>query len=152
VPLGLVDHQMWARPPETFGRSNQRQRRPTAEKESQRWLTSLERAQQRVPETVTVVTIADSEADIFDLFALPRREGSHILIRATHNRRVETAGHLWDAIRQKPVTGQYTLELRRKEDVPTRQARMSVRYATLTIQPPKSRLKEPGLATAGNFG
>jgi len=37
------------------------------------------------------------------------------------------------------------LELRRKEDVPTRQARMSVRYATLTIQPPKSRLKEPGL-------
>ena len=136
---------MWARPPETFGRSNQRQRRPTAEKESQRWLTSLERAQQRVPETVTVVTIADSEADIFDLFALPRREGSHILIRATHNRRVETAGHLWDAIRQKPVTGQYTLELRRKEDVPTRQARMSVRYATLTIQPPKSRLKEPGL-------
>jgi len=57
----LVDHQMWARPPETFGRSNQRQRRPTAEKESQRWLTSLERAQQRVPGTVAVVTIADSE-------------------------------------------------------------------------------------------
>jgi hypothetical protein len=142
VPLGLVDHQMWARAPETFGRRNQRKQRPTAEKESQRWLTSLERAQQG---TVTVVTIADSEADIFDLFALPRREGSHILIRATHNRRVETAGHLWDAIRQKPVTGQYTLELRRKEDVPTRQARMSVRYATLTIQPPKSRLKEPGL-------
>jgi hypothetical protein len=55
-------------------------------------------------------------------------------------------------MRQKPVAGQYTLELRRKEDVPARQARMSVRYATLTIQPPKSRLKEPGLATAGNFG
>jgi hypothetical protein len=115
-------------------------------------LTSLERAQQRVPETVTVVTIADSEADIFDLFALPRREGSHILIRATHNRRVETAGHLWDAMRQKPVTGQYTLELRRKEDVPARQARMSVRYASLTIQPPKLRSKEAGLATAGDFG
>ncbi len=65
-----------------------------------------------------------------------------ILIRATHNRRVETAGHL---LRQKPVAGQYTLELRRKEDVPARQARMSVRYATLTIQPPKPRLKEPGL-------
>ena len=86
------------------------------------------------------LTDADSEADIFDWFALPRREGSHILIRATHNRRVETAGHLWDAMRQKPVAGQYTLELRRKEDVPARQARMSV-----TIQLPKPRLKEPGL-------
>jgi hypothetical protein len=58
-------------------------------------LTSLERAQQRVPETVAVVTIAEGEADIFDLFVLLRREGSHILIRATHNRRVETAGHLY---------------------------------------------------------
>jgi hypothetical protein len=48
-------------------------------------------------------------------------------------------------MRQRPVAGQYTLELRRKEDVPTRQARMSVRYASLTIQPPKPRLKEPGL-------
>jgi hypothetical protein len=56
-------------------------------------LTSLERAQQRVPETAAVVTIADSEADIFDLFVLPRREGSQ-LIRATHHRRVETASHL----------------------------------------------------------
>jgi hypothetical protein len=27
-----------------------------------------------------------------------------------------------------------------------------LRYATLTIQPPKQRLKEPGLATAGDFG
>ena len=76
-------------------RSNQRKQRPTAEKESQRWLASLERAQQRVPETAAVVTIADSEADIFDLLVLPRREGSHILIRATHNRRVETASHLY---------------------------------------------------------
>jgi hypothetical protein len=69
-----------------------------------------------------------------------------ILIHATHNRRVETAGH---PLRRKPVAGQYTLELRRKE---VRQARMSVRYATLTIQPLKLRLKEPGLATAGDFG
>jgi len=44
------------------------------------------------------------------------------------------------------------LELRRKEAVPTRQARMSVRYASLTIQPPKPRSKEAGLATAGDFG
>jgi hypothetical protein len=90
VPLGLVDHPMWARAPETF-----KPAQATTEKESQRWLTSLERAQQRVPETVAVVTISDSEADIFDLFVLLRREGSHILIRATHHRRVETASHLY---------------------------------------------------------
>jgi len=57
---------MWARPPETFQPAS-----ATAEKERQRRLTSLECAQQG---TVTAVTIADGEADIFDLFALPRRE------------------------------------------------------------------------------
>jgi hypothetical protein len=56
-------------------RRNQRWQRPTAEKESQRWLTSLERTQQRVPENVTMVTIADRKADIFDLIVFPRREG-----------------------------------------------------------------------------
>ena len=51
----------------------------------------------RVPATVAVATIAEGETDIFNLFVLPRREGSHILIRATHNHRVETASmrHGW---------------------------------------------------------
>jgi hypothetical protein len=36
-----------------------------------------------------VVTVADREADIYDLLVLPRHPNSHLLIRATHNRRVK---------------------------------------------------------------
>jgi len=79
APLGWADHPMWARAAETFGRSNQRQRRPTAAKERQRRLTGPERALRRAPETGAAATIADSEADICDLCGLPRREGGHIL-------------------------------------------------------------------------
>jgi hypothetical protein len=61
--------------PREVRRRNQRRQRPTAEKESQRWLTSPERTQQRVPENVTMVTIADRKADMFDLIVFPRREG-----------------------------------------------------------------------------
>ena len=51
-------------------RSNQRQRRPTAEK------TLVDKSETRTAEAVAVATIAEGEADIFDLFALHRREVS----------------------------------------------------------------------------
>jgi hypothetical protein len=40
--LGLLDQQLWTRPPETFGKKHRRHELPTAEKESQRWLRGLE--------------------------------------------------------------------------------------------------------------
>ncbi|ELP56918.1 hypothetical protein O53_1530 [Microcystis aeruginosa TAIHU98] len=57
-------------------------------KESQRWLDSLSETQQQIPEEIQVVTIGDCEADIFDLFAQSRSPNSHLLIRGTHNRKV----------------------------------------------------------------
>lgn len=145
VPLGLVHQSMWVREAATTGQRHLRRQRPTADKESQRWLTSLEITQRKIPAAVEIITVADSEADIFDLFALPRRSGSHVLIRATHNRRVGEIGYLWDTVRQSPVRGGYTLELRRKEDVPARQAKMCVRYASVTLQPPRHHLERAAL-------
>jgi hypothetical protein len=66
---------MWVRAPEKFGEGTSVGNGRQAEKESQHWLTSLERTQQRVPENVTMVTIPDRKADIFDLIVFPRREG-----------------------------------------------------------------------------
>ena len=42
IPLGILDQQVWIRPPEDFGKRDQRKKRPISEKESQKWLTSLE--------------------------------------------------------------------------------------------------------------
>ena len=39
-----------------------------------------------IPAAIQVVTIADREADFYDLFACARRQGSELLIRATQNR------------------------------------------------------------------
>jgi hypothetical protein len=145
VPLGVVHQQMWVRPADTLGQKHCRRQRATADKESQRWLTGLEVSQQRLPATIERVTIADREADIFDLLAWPRRPGSHILIRAAQNRRVGAVGYLWETVRQSPVRGRYTLELQRKEDLPARQATLSVRYTTVTIQPPRHHLERATL-------
>jgi hypothetical protein len=136
VPLGLLHQTVWARPAKPVAVS--RRQRATAEKESQRWLTSLQASQASVPPAVGVITVADREADIFDLFASPRRPGSELLIRAAHNRRVsQSEAYVQTAIRATPVAGTVTISVPRHEAVPARVAVLSVRFASLTWLPPR---------------
>lgn len=152
VPLGLLYQAAWARDPAQVGTRHQRRQRETKDKESQRWLTALQASEVMVPESATVVTVADREADIYDLFSLTRRPGSELLIRAEHNRRVNDEGYLWDAVQQAPVAGHYTFTVQRREDVPARQATMSVRFTQALVQPPRNRRGRDALpAVALNF-
>ena len=139
IPLGLLHQAVWARDPEQVGKRHQRRQRKTADKESQRWLTAVQESEGAAPAGTTVVTVADREADIYDLFALPRRPGSELLIRAAHDRRVNEVGYMWETVGRAPVAGQYTFTVQRKEDVPARQATMSVRFTQVQVQPPRNR-------------
>lgn len=145
VPLGLLHQTIWARDPATVGKRHQRRKRATQDKESQRWLTALAASQRIVPGHVQVVTVADSEADIYDLFALQRRAGSELLIRGTHDRRVDEIGYVWETLAKSPICGSYPLEVRRKEGQPAHQATLSVRYTALTMQPPRHHLQRARL-------
>jgi len=145
VPLGLLCQEVWARDPASKGSRHRRRKREIHEKESQRWLTALEASQQTVPAEVQVVMVADREADIYALFALPRRRGAHLLIRGTHERRTGEVGYLWETMRQSPVCGRYTFEVRRKKDAPARQATVWVRHAHLEVQPPRHHPKRSTL-------
>jgi len=147
VPLGLLHQEVWSRDPFTKGKHHQRRRREMAEKESQRWRDGLRVSQEVIPRPHTFIVVADREADIYELFAAPRRENGHLLIRATHNRRVDdVAGYLWAAIRQSPVRGQLTVALRRHDERPAREAHLTVRYMTLAIQRPRHGRRQPGPA------
>jgi hypothetical protein len=142
VPLGLLHQHVWVRDARKEEVSRQRRKRATRDKESQRWLTAWQASQDQLPPEVGVIVVADSEADIFDLFATPRRPGAELLIRGTHNRRVDaTAKYLWDSVCAQPVRGTYPLTLRRRDGQPAREAVLTVRTATVTIQPPRHHLK-----------
>jgi hypothetical protein len=147
VPLGLIHQEVWARDPETVGKRHQRRQRETAEKESQRWLTAWAASQAVSPAHIETMTVADREADIYDFIAAPRRANAHLLIRATHNRRVaHEAEYLWEAIRQSPKRGEIWVELARTHERPTRRARLAIRYAPLEIKPPRHHLHAAELA------
>ena len=138
VPLGLIAQHVWARNAEERGKAKDRRKRFTQDKESQRWLDAAMISQEVVPPEVAVITVADREADMYDLFVQARRPGSELLIRATHNRRVahSEAQYLWEAVGQAPICGELVVDVGRRPDQPPRTAALEVRFTEVVVQPP----------------
>lgn len=142
VPLGVLHQKVWAREKNRRTTGYADRKRAIEQKESHRWLESLELTQQWIPQDKRVVTVADREADIYELFALPRRVGSEFLIRASHPRGVKQTAtdleieNLQQAIEKTAVCGELTLELQRTPKRKPRTARLTVRFTTLELQPP----------------
>jgi hypothetical protein len=90
--------------------------------------------------------IGDSESDIYEYMAVPRRPGLDLLIRATHNRRVRGAAdarYLWDAAEAAPVVGQMTVKLKRTREREAREASLSVQLGeSLEIVRPRHLKKQ----------
>ena len=124
---------------------------PIEAKESMRWLTGLRKARgvaEQLP-GVLCVSVGDSEADIYELFAEPRGP-LHVLIRACQDRALqEDNGELLRAkVMAAPTL--YTAELSirgrkartaveersRRQNRDSRKASVEVRAATVTFRPP----------------
>ena len=151
VPLGVLHQKVWAREKNRRTMGYQERKRAIEQKESHRWLESLELTQQWIPQDKKVVTVADREADIYELFALPRREGSEFLIRASHPRGVKQTAteleieSLQQAIEKTAVCGELTLELQRTPKRKPRTATLTVRFTSLELQPPQQHPQRSNL-------
>ena len=140
VPLGIIGQKVWAREEKELGKAEARHQKPTSKKESQRWIDALRETNDLIPSSIKVVTIADREADVYDLFAFPRREGSEFLIRATQDRCLANSEqYLWEAVKSVESQGEMTVEIKRTSTTEARTANLSIRYTTLKIQPPQNR-------------
>jgi len=96
IPLGTFDAVVWTRdepPPQTTReeRDAQRKQTPIDEKESLRWITLLESAGYEAEQAADTrfLAVADSEADIFELFAAAQLpENTDWLVRSAQNQAV----------------------------------------------------------------
>jgi hypothetical protein len=139
LPLGLLHQQVWMRCPDEYGKRTQRRRKETAAKESQRWLDTEQACVAALPADRDVVMLGDREADFYDYFALPRRQGQQVLVRAKPRRRLADGPHLLGvAVRQQALAGTLPLAVPRKDDKPCRQATLALRYGTFALQPPST--------------
>lgn len=160
LALGTVWSKTWAREKIHSGRTAAEKMRakrntPIEDKESMRWLEGVRQAKQVADECpqAECVCLADSEADIYELFAEPRTVADgrelQLLIRACHNRvLIDSNQHLLAAVRATECLYQCSVDVssrRQKTEAKTarRQATRDARLATVEIRASTVTLKPP---------
>lgn len=150
VPLGVLHQEVWARA-KVRKRDDQR-RRLIEQKESVRWLRSLEVTERLVANRTRVVTVGDREADIYELFACARSRGSEFLIRAAQDRQTtsneadDDFAALFASVEACECQGQFSLKLQRTPRRTARTAIVSVRFTRLWLRPPEYLSQLPPIA------
>ena len=146
--LGILDAECWAREtPVAEGTSSTREP-GIGGSEALRWLTShtqASRVQGLLPNT-RVVSVADREADIFELFDRGRQQphAADFLVRANRSRQRRVMGTgqeehplLWDYMKEQPPAAQQILQIPGKGGRKKRAAQLEIRHTPVTLVAPK---------------
>lgn len=148
TPLGFLDVQSWARDAADFGKKAKRHQLPIEEKESFKWLKSyraVAQVQARCPDT-TFVSVGDREADLYELFeeTISHSAVPKLLVRAERDRKLKDEQHrLWEAMQARAVEGIQVLQVPRQGNRKEREARMSIRYAAVSLEAPAHHKGKP---------
>jgi len=137
--FGLMAQKIWTRPPEEFGKSDAtRKKVPIEEKESYKWLETMEKSSASFPEGTTVVHVCDREGDIFEFFCKAKKDGSHYLCRRTYDRKIEEENgmkKLDDFVNMLPVAGKINVHVPRDSHTSrsARNAEIEIKYGECKI-------------------
>jgi len=160
LSLGVVGVEYFDRDAAGLGNSKERSKLPIEEKESFRWLGGYRLAceiARDCPET-RIVSVADREADIYDIFLEAEKQAKeHVrsadfIIRAKLPRslpeRDPAAGpHAYkkvrDTVSNSELRATQTIELPRTPKRAARQAKLEVRATRVTVKPPHERSSLP---------
>ena len=139
LPLGVLGLRVWARDPKNRGIKATRRLRAIEDKESYKWLDSVQalaQLREQLPGT-RLVSVADREGDVYEFFAQAQALGVDQLVRAAWDRRVESPqGHVWSTLAKAPLLAQQRLQLPRSLGRAPRVAKLSLRACPITLKPP----------------
>jgi len=153
LPLGVVGTASHDREPESLGRTQDRRTSAIEDKESLRWLQAYRAACERqasCPAT-QVVSIADREGDIYDLYVAHREQvgpRAEFLIRAQQARSTlqpdPAAGKrafckVLDEVRRSPLLKTLRIDLTATSKRAAREACLEIRALTVEVKPPHAR-------------
>jgi len=142
--FGLMAQKLWVRPPENFGQSDPSRCRemPIEEKESYKWLETMDRVGTDFPEGTQAVYVCDREGDIYELFCKAEKDGAKYLCRKSFDRRIEEENgskKLADLIVSLPVAGHITVRVPRDSHTSriARDAEVAIKYGKCKIAKPR---------------
>ena len=139
IPLGTAWAQLWARDPvsDTAHRNEQ----SIDQKESVRWVNAFQIAAQiagQMPQTVLICS-GDRENDLIEMYDRSTVAPANLfyLLRAQHDRVLDGGEKLWDHLAAQPCGGTMSVQIPRNKNRPARTATLELRWAKISIQPPR---------------
>jgi hypothetical protein len=149
IPLGCAWAKVWARAP--VSDTAHRNQQSIDQKESVRWVEAFQTAATiaaQMPQTAIIVS-GDRESDIMDLYdrATVTPPNLHFLIRAQHDRVLDSGEKLRDYLSRQPCGATMVVEIPRNKDRLARTATLELRWAKIHIQPPRVGCKNSWGAT-----
>ncbi len=145
--LGFIDIQHWSRVASVRTKAEKtKQNSKTAieDKESYRWLKSVEDAKKRLPVGCKITCISDREGDISELFDRLPDEHTNLLIRSRDNKCLKDGGKLYQHLDSLAVLGSYDLEITGDKRIKRvgRTAKINIKYSQVTLKPHLLKGKE----------
>lgn len=140
LPLGIANAFAWARRYDAPNKTERNyQNIPIEEKESNRWLLSIDNSIKAFPPETKFVVIADREADIFEAFAHFNNHKINFVIRGKTNRTIETEENsefhlIRNAVAHEPLMGTYKYEMPRSGARKARTVEMEVRFISSDLK------------------
>lgn len=140
-PLGILSEHFWSREPKNPQRDHQKL--PIQNKESLRWLNTLDESLEGIPSDIKAITVCDREGDIYDLFHKAISEKRDLLVRAARDRIISNGVNkkLFSEMESCIPAGEVIVTIPRNANLnsPEREARLSIKHCPITIKPPKNR-------------
>jgi len=154
---GMLGGDLYARKGRADDPAGKRNSQPLHEKESQRWLDGWHKTQQLWQDlggNRKILSVADREADIYELLAACQQEraksgdGAGFLIRSQHDRQLdrEAGGKLWQTPADLTILAGLEIEVPRgKQGLKSRSAKLTVRAGRVLLAVPAHKRKYLGL-------
>jgi hypothetical protein len=98
----------WCRDEEVSTKKN----RPIEEKESIRWINTALSAKQNISNAGMITVVGDRESDIFEIFERIPDQKTHLIVRASHDRKLADGEKISEFLAHEVYMGTHELRLR----------------------------------------
>jgi Transposase DDE domain len=111
---------------------------PIEEKESFRWIRSVELSKESIPWSVQKTVIGDRESDIYEEFERVPDEKTHLLVRSRCDRNLSNNQKLYAVLDQVPVQGTSVVHISSNKKREARLATLDISFCRVSICAPSN--------------
>lgn len=143
IPIGFSSIEIWNR---RWGQADKNQRNyktlPIEEKESFRWISSVDTSKEVLKDAEHITIIGDRENDIYEALVRTPNERTDILTRSRSDRNLyDSDKKLFKTLEESELVATYKIEIKANKKRKNRIAKMELRYIRVKIARPASLRK-----------